>query len=204
MNVRFTCTLTSHQAVSRDGSSFARQLHRRPLRRRVVHWSLSTVAFAVTLPTRLEALLFSVERLVARINQIADNADRVVIGAAAVTVRAETLVEAVEQTSDIAGQLLEIYEPIALQLAPLAARFADDLSEAEVSAAIKLIDQLPELTDRVAAVLPILGTLDSVSPEIHELLGVVKDLRQAIVGGAWLSLLSQAGRSQAGLKFQAE
>ncbi len=77
----------------------------------VVHWSLSTVAFAVTLPTRLEALLFSVERLVARINQIADNADRVVIGAAAVTVRAETLVEAVEQTSDIAGQLLEIYEP---------------------------------------------------------------------------------------------
>ena len=38
----------------------------------VVHWSLSTVAFAVTLPTRLEALLFSVERLVARINQIAD------------------------------------------------------------------------------------------------------------------------------------
>ncbi|MCX6473934.1 MAG: ribulose 1,5-bisphosphate carboxylase large subunit, partial [Rhodococcus sp.] len=42
--------------------------------------------------------------------------------------------------------------------------------------------QLPELTDRVAAVLPILGTLDSVSPEIHELLGVVKDLRQAIVG----------------------
>ncbi|KZF13516.1 hypothetical protein [Rhodococcus sp. EPR-134] len=148
----------------------------------VVHWSLSTVAFAVTLPTRLEALLFSVERLVARINQIADNADRVVIGAAAVTVRAETLVEAVEQTSDIAGQLLEICEPIALQLAPLAARFADDLSEAEVSAAIKLIDQLPELTDRVAAVLPILGTLDSVSPEIHELLGVVKDLRQAIVG----------------------
>ncbi|MDI9901538.1 ribulose 1,5-bisphosphate carboxylase large subunit [Rhodococcus sp. IEGM 1409] len=148
----------------------------------VVHWSLSTAAFAVTLPTRLEALLFAVERLVARINQIADNVDRVVIGAAAVTVRAETLVEAVEQTSDIAGELLEIYEPIALQLAPLAARFADDLSEAEVSAAIKLIDQLPELTDRVAAVLPILGTLDSVSPEIHELLGVVKDLRQAIVG----------------------
>ncbi len=34
----------------------------------------------------------------------------------------------------------------------------------------------------MAAVLPILGTLDSVSPEIHELLGVVKDLRQAIVG----------------------
>lgn len=131
----------------------------------VVHWSLSTVVFALTLPARLEALLVSVERLVARISQIAENADRVVVGAASVTVRAETLIEAVEQTSDIAQQLLELYEPIAVQLAPLAARFADDLSESEVTAAITLIDKLPELTERVTAVLPILATLDSVSPK---------------------------------------
>ncbi|MGC0366074.1 methyl-accepting chemotaxis protein [Rhodococcus sp. 27YEA15] len=148
----------------------------------VVHWSLSAVAFAVTLPTRLEALLFDIERLVARISQIAENADRVIVGAASVTVRAETLIEAVEQTSDIADQLLEIYEPIAMSLAPLAAKFADELSEDEVRAAIRLVDQLPELTDRVIGLLPILSTLDSVSPEIHELLGVVKDLKQVIVG----------------------
>lgn len=148
----------------------------------VVHWSLSTVAFAITLPARLDALLFDIERLVAHVGKIADNADRVVGGAAAVTLRAEKLVASVEHTSDAAEQLLEIYEPLAKQLAPLATRFADELSEAEVIAAVKLIDQLPELTDRVAALLPILGTLDSVSPEIHELLGVVKDVRQAIVG----------------------
>lgn len=162
----------------------------------VVHWSLSTVAFAATLPTRLDTLLFNVERLVSRISQIAENADRVVIAAASATVRAETLVDAVEQTSDIAGQLLEIYEPIALQLAPLVTKFADDLSDAEVSAAIKLIDQLPELTERVTAILPILGTLDSVSPEVHELLGVVKDLRQAIVGVPGFQFFRRRGEAK--------
>lgn len=162
----------------------------------VVRWSASAVIFAVTLPSRLDALLVSVERLVARIGQIAENADRVVVGVASVTVRAETLVEAVEQTSDIAQQLLELYEPLAVQLAPLAARFANDISEAEVSAAIKLIDQLPELTERVTAVLPILATLDSVSPEIHELLSVVKDLRQAIVGVPGFGFFRRRGEAK--------
>ncbi len=164
----------------------------------VVHWSLSTVVFALTLPARLEALLVSVERLVARISQIAENADRVVVGAASVTVRAETLIEAVEQTSDIAQQLLELYEPIAVQLAPLAARFADDLSESEVTAAITLIDKLPELTERLTAVLPILATLDSVSPEVHELLGVVKDLKQAIVGVPGFHFFRKRGENRPG------
>lgn len=163
----------------------------------IVQWSVSTVIFAVTLPGRLDTLLVNVERLVARISQIAENADRVVVGAASVTVRAETLIEAVEQTSDIAQQLLEMYEPLAVQLAPLASRFANELSEAEVIAAIRLIDQLPELTDRVAAVLPILATLDSVSPEIHELLLVVKDLKQAIVGVPGFHFFRKRGESRA-------
>lgn len=162
----------------------------------VVNWSVSTVIFAITLPARLEALLVNVEKLVARISQIAENADRVVVGAASVTVRAETLIEAIEQTSDIAQQLLEIYEPIAVQLAPLAGRFASELSESEVSAAIKLIDQLPELTERVAEVLPILATLGSVSPEIHELLNVAKDLKQAIVGVPGFHFLRKRGENR--------
>ena len=50
-------------------------------------------------------------------------------------------------------------------------QFVDEISEDEVHAAVRLLDQLPELTDRMAALMPILATLDTVSPEIHELLG---------------------------------
>jgi hypothetical protein len=45
-----------------------------------------------------------------------------------------------------------------------------------------MVDQLPGLVEHMEAVIPILATLDSVAPEIHELLGVTKDVRRAVIG----------------------
>jgi hypothetical protein len=62
-------------------------------------------------------------------------------------------------------------------------KFAERLSPAEVEAAIRLVDELPTLTRSLREdVMPILGTLDRVGPDINELLHVMDDVRQAILG----------------------
>ncbi|QUH03404.1 hypothetical protein HUO13_23550 [Saccharopolyspora erythraea] len=95
---------------------------------------------------------------------------------------AKTIVEAQRATSTADG-LLAAYAPMARRFAPLADRFVDELSDKEVDAAIRLVDELPVLTEHVLRdVLPILRTLDRVGPEIHELLEVTHDVRRAIVG----------------------
>jgi hypothetical protein len=46
---------------------------------------------------------------------------------------------------------------------------------------VRLVDQLPLLAEHMETdIMPILGTLDRVGPDINELLKVVKDLRKAM------------------------
>ena len=48
---------------------------------------------------------------------------------------------------------------------------------------VRLVDELPRLTHHLTEnVLPILGTLDRVGPDIHDLLEVTRDLKLAIAG----------------------
>jgi hypothetical protein len=78
--------------------------------------------------------------------------------------------------------------------APLAGRFVEELSPEEVDAAIKLVDQMPQFTEHmVTDIMPILATLDRVAPDLHELLEVTKDLRQAIDGIPGFSFLKRRG-----------
>lgn len=111
-------------------------------------------------------------------------AARELVTEAAATSREVTgTVEQVQKTASKADSLLSTYGPIAERAAPMAERFVDELSPKEVDAAIRLVDELPVLTEHVLSdVLPILSTLDRVGPEIHELLEVTHDVRRAIVG----------------------
>ncbi|MEU6130698.1 hypothetical protein ABZ805_16110 [Saccharopolyspora sp. NPDC047091] len=122
-------------------------------------------------------------RTVEAASTISAEAQTIVESAGAVSDTAASTVRDVQRTAAVADELLAAYEPLARKAAPMAQLFVDELSQKEVDAAIRLVDELPVLTEHVLSdVLPILRTLDKVGPEIHELLEVTHDVRRAIVG----------------------
>lgn len=115
--------------------------------------------------------------------RISGSAEELVTAAGGVSQRASETVSRAERTAVTAGELLAAYEPTARRAAPMLGRFVEEFSQKEVDAAIRLVDELPVLTEHVLTdILPILRTLDRVGPEIHELLEVTHDVRRAIVG----------------------
>lgn len=115
--------------------------------------------------------------------RISASARELVTEAGGVCREASGTVEQAQKTAGTADGLLATYAPIADRAAPMARRFVEELSPKEVDAAIRLVDELPLITEHVLTdILPILGTLDRVGPEIHELLEVTHDVRRAIVG----------------------
>ncbi len=133
-------------------------------------------AAAAAAITRVDAVNDDAGAAIGRVNALNDAA------AGAVHEAAATVAEAARLTGT-AGVLLDTYEPMARKAAPLAEKFVDSISPAEVDAAIKLVDDLPRLTEHLRSdVLPILATLDRVGPDIHELLEVTYDVRRAILG----------------------
>lgn len=133
---------------------------------------------------------------VTRATEIIDSTGGVVQDATVVAADARGVVESAGRSSDAAAELLDMYKPLAVGAAPLASQFVEEFSPAELQAAIRLIDRLPEITERVDAVLPIMATLDTVAPEIHELLLVAKDVRQAIVGMPGFNFLRRRGEEK--------
>ncbi len=76
----------------------------------------------------------------------------------------------------------------------MATHFVEQLSHEEVTAAVRLVDELPKLRQHLTAdVLPILATLDRVGPDLHDLLDVTRDLKLAVAGIPGLSMLRRRG-----------
>jgi hypothetical protein len=173
--------------------------------RAVTGWGAETTELLAGLPARASRLLDEAERLVRHINDVADRADRLVDkvdavanGANQVAGRAAGLIAEAGDLSRNAGELLTIYQPLASEAAPLVKRFVEELSEGEIVAAIRLVDQLPALALSLESqIMPILGTLDHVGPDMNELLKVVKDLRKAIDGVPGLGMLRRWNSSPA-------
>lgn len=132
---------------------------------------------------------------------VVGDAERVTASAAALvretgdivasTGRTVARAEGISMTVD---ELLAAYETTLREGAPMAHRFVEQLTAEEVDAAIRLIDELPKLTEHVTAdILPILAKLDRVGPDIHELLEVTRDLRLAVAGIPGLAKLRRRG-----------
>ncbi|MFC5211625.1 hypothetical protein ACFPM0_34450 [Pseudonocardia sulfidoxydans] len=114
---------------------------------------------------------------------VAQQAGEVVDGAGVVARRAGEVVGSAGSTSDAAAALLATWGPVSQRAAPLARTFVEQFSEDEVRAAVRLVDHLPQLTEHLENdIMPILTTLDRVGPDVHELLDVLKEVRQAILG----------------------
>jgi hypothetical protein len=60
-----------------------------------------------------------------------------------------------------------------------------------------MIDELPRLRDHLADdVMPMLGTLDKVGPDLHSLLDVTRDLHLAVAGIPGLRMLRRRGEDK--------
>ncbi|MDZ5442412.1 hypothetical protein U2F26_06655 [Micromonospora sp. 4G57] len=126
--------------------------------------------------------------------RVARAAGTLVAEADAVAGRAAGTVVAAEEAAGTAADLLAAYEPALRRAAPMATRFVEQLSHEEVTAAIRLIDELPKLKEHLTAdVLPILATLDRVGPDLHDLLDVTRDLKLAVAGIPGLGMLRRRG-----------
>jgi hypothetical protein len=121
--------------------------------------------------------------LVTRADTVAEGAADLVARAGGVADRAAAVVGQATEAADGASTLLALYRPIVERAEPLARRFVEEFSEEELRAAIRLVDQLPQLTEHMENdIMPILATLDRVGPDVHELLNQLNEVRQAIQG----------------------
>ena len=176
-----------------------------------VTWTAETVGLVAGLPLRVADALTDVELLIIRVGAVVDEATvainearqvvlaaagviagaestvagagRVIAGAESTVAETAAIVQDAGQASATALELVKTWQPIANQAAPLASRLVSSISEEELQAAIHVIDQLPKLTHHLQTdVMPLLATLDRAGPDIHELLDVAKDVREAIAG----------------------
>ncbi|MGC5050514.1 hypothetical protein ACLQ2S_03525 [Micromonospora sp. DT48] len=126
--------------------------------------------------------------------EVAATAAVVVESARSVAGRAAETVGTAAEAAATAAELLSAYEPALRRAAPMANHFVEQLSHEEVTAAIRLVDELPKLRQHLTAdVLPILATLDRVGPDLHDLLDVTRDLKLAVAGIPGLSMLRRRG-----------
>jgi hypothetical protein len=186
---------------------------------------VETAASIATVPVRVMALLGQTELLVSRITLLADSAeeliarvavvvaeadavakraagvvteaDLVAAGAARTVEGAALVVGEAGGTSSEAAELLASYAGTLRQAAPLAARFVHELTPEEVTAAIRMVDELPRLRHHLSNdVMPLLGKLDQVGPDLHSLLEVTQDLHLAIAGLPGLKKLRRRGEEK--------
>ncbi|MFC5944620.1 hypothetical protein [Micromonospora harpali] len=132
--------------------------------------------------------------VVGEAERVSAAAGTVVAEADAVAHRAAGTVAAAADAAGTAAELLAAYEPALRRGAPMATRFVEQLSHEEVTAAIRLVDELPKLKEHLTAdILPILATLDRVGPDLHDLLDVTRDLKLAVAGIPGLGMLRRRG-----------
>ena len=135
---------------------------------------LGAVPRALALLDRAETLVDGASSAVARVRTISEDA-------AAVVERARGVVDRAEVQVVRATELLDAMAPALITLQPTLDTLAETTHPEEVKALVGLVDQLPELTARMETdVLPILGTLGTVAPDIHDLLTVARELNDML------------------------
>ena len=119
---------------------------------------------------RMTRLLTDVEQLVTEVAQLVRR-----IEATRNTV--DQLVGRIDGTASRVSVLLDRLEPPLTTLQPTLERLADTTDPREVDALVALVDHLPQLVSQLEKdVLPVLSTLGSVAPDLHDLLDTSREL----------------------------
>ena len=124
----------------------------------------------VAVVPRVTALLARAERVVADVGALVARIEETRVEAAAVVSRTE-------ETRARAAALIGALEPSLTTLQPTLERLAETTHPREVDALVGLIDHLPQLADQVERdLLPVMRTLGTVAPDLHDLLDVSREL----------------------------
>lgn len=130
---------------------------------------------------RVLALLDDAERLLVRASAAIDRVREVTESANVVVVRTSGVVDDADAQVERVTVLLDGFEPSLTALQPTLQVLADTTSPNEVAALVRLVDHLPAITDQVEEdVLPVLRTLGTVAPDLHELLDVSRELNELL------------------------
>jgi ABC-type transporter Mla subunit MlaD len=128
----------------------------------------------VQLIDRVTGLLASAEQLVSDAGELIARIEQTRSAADDVVARTDTTVT---RADDLIGQL----EPSLTQLQPTLERLAETTEPHEVDALVALVDQLPLLAAKLETdVIPVLNTLTSVAPDLHDLLDVSRELNEML------------------------
>lgn len=95
--------------------------------------------------------------------------------------RAEALVGRAEPMVQRVEPLLEQVVPPLTRLLPVLDRLAETTHPHEVDAMVALVDQLPLLAEKMQTdIVPMLESLSSVAPDLHDLLDVSRELNEML------------------------
>ena len=156
-----------------------------------------TAAGAGRVLSEAESVALGAGRVVGSAAATTDAATAIITDAAATTGAASAAVLRVAKATGEAEELLNAYGDTLRKAAPLAAQFVSELSADEVRAAIKMVDALPALRHHLTDdVMPLLGKLDQMGPDLHKLLEVTEDLHLAIAGLPGLKMLRRRGEER--------
>ena len=102
-----------------------------------------------------------------------------------------------EQAKFIAGrvtELLVVADDVATKLAPIAGRVADTVDSDDFEAVLEVIDNLPAIIQSVEKdVIPVIRSLDTVAPELSEILVVANNCLEALNGIPGFQMLRRRG-----------
>ncbi|WP_312717595.1 hypothetical protein [Mobilicoccus sp.] len=150
-----------------------------------------------TLLLRADVLVAGAERTAAAAAATVVDVDRTNEAAVSTVGAAAATVVGVEDLLRRTDRLLAPWEPIAGKVAPLAADFAHRLDDHEVAALAGMVDKLPQLLRSLEEdVLPMLGKLDQVGPDVHEILETVHEMTLAISGFPGAGFLKRRGEKK--------
>jgi ABC-type transporter Mla subunit MlaD len=136
----------------------------------LVEWLIGALPRVMRLLDAAERIVADVEGLVARIDQTRAGADALIASAAAAEARLVGLLD-----------LLDRLEPSLTALEPTLARLAETTDPREVDALVTLVDRLPALAEQVERdVVPVMRTLSTVSPDLHDLLDTSRELNEML------------------------
>ena len=94
---------------------------------------------------------------------------------------ADEVVARTDSTVTRADELMGRLEPSLTRLQPTLERLAETTDPREVDAMVALIDQLPLLAAKLETdVIPVLNTLTTVAPDLHDLLDVSRELNEML------------------------
>lgn len=135
---------------------------------------LGAVPRVLTLLDDAERLLVRASAAIERVREVTESANVVVVRTSAVVDDAEGQVARVTA-------LVDALEPSLTRLQPTLQTLADTTHPDEVAALVTLVDHLPAVTLQVERdVLPVLASLGSVAPDLHELLDVSRELNELL------------------------